>query len=79
MTDLIVGTLAIVGAVLVLVAGVGVLRFPDLYARMHAATKATTVAILPMPKMSSGITKVGMMIIDNSVRRSRNESFSSFR
>lgn len=48
MTDLIVGTLAIVGAVLVLVAGVGVLRFPDLYARMHAATKATTVAILPI-------------------------------
>jgi len=45
MTDVIVGTLAIAGALLVLLAGVGVLRFPDLYARMHAATKATTVGI----------------------------------
>lgn len=45
MTDAIVGILAIAGAALFLLAGVGVLRFPDLYARMHAATKATTVGI----------------------------------
>jgi multicomponent Na+:H+ antiporter subunit G len=36
---------ALVGAAFVLLAGVGVLRFPDLYARMHAATKASTVGI----------------------------------
>ena len=42
MTDLIVGTLALVGATLVLLAGVGVIRFGDLYQRMHAATKAST-------------------------------------
>ena len=45
MADVIVGSLAIAGALFVLLAGVGVLRFPDLYARMHAATKATTVGI----------------------------------
>ena len=45
MADTTIGMLAIVGARLVLLAGVGVLRFPDLYARMHAATKASTVGI----------------------------------
>lgn len=45
MRDVIVGILAIGGAVFVLLAGVGVVRFPDLYTRMHAATKATTVGI----------------------------------
>ena len=37
--------LALLGALLVLLAGVGVVRFPDLYARMHAATKASTLGI----------------------------------
>lgn len=45
MTDTLAGILAIVGATLILLAGIGVVRFPDLYARMHAATKATTVGI----------------------------------
>jgi multicomponent Na+:H+ antiporter subunit G len=45
MTNAIVGVLAIAGALLILLAGIGVLRFPDLYARMHAATKATTIGI----------------------------------
>ncbi|GIU83389.1 MAG: Na+/H+ antiporter subunit G [Acidimicrobiales bacterium] len=36
----------IAGGSLVLLAGVGVLRFGDLYARMHSATKATTVGFL---------------------------------
>jgi multicomponent Na+:H+ antiporter subunit G len=43
--DVLVGGLAIVGSALVLLAGVGVLRFPDLYSRMHAATKASTLGI----------------------------------
>ena len=37
--------LALVGAAFVLLAGVGILRFQDVYARMHAATKATTLGI----------------------------------
>ena len=45
MADVIVGILAITGAVFVFLAGLGVVRFGDLYARMHAATKATTVGI----------------------------------
>lgn len=45
MSDVIVGIVALVGSVLVVLAGVGVLRFPDLYARMHATTKATTVGL----------------------------------
>lgn len=45
MTDIVVGVLAIAGALLFLLAGVGVVRLPDLYARMHAATKAPTMGI----------------------------------
>jgi multicomponent Na+:H+ antiporter subunit G len=45
-TDVVVGVLAIGGAAFVLLAGIGVVRLPDLYARMHAATKATTLGIL---------------------------------
>ncbi|MFP5318163.1 MAG: monovalent cation/H(+) antiporter subunit G [Acidimicrobiia bacterium] len=37
--------LILVGAMFVLLAGLGVLRFPDVYARMHAATKASTLGI----------------------------------
>ena len=45
MTDTSVGVLSVAGAVFVLLAGVGTLRFPDVYARMHAATKASTLGI----------------------------------
>jgi multicomponent Na+:H+ antiporter subunit G len=45
MGDVIVGVLAIIGATFILLAGIGVVRFPDLYARMHAATKASTIGI----------------------------------
>jgi multicomponent Na+:H+ antiporter subunit G len=43
--EVLVGVLALTGSVLVLLAAVGVLRFPDLYSRMHAATKASTLGI----------------------------------
>lgn len=39
------GVLAVIGASFVLLAGIGALRFPDVYARMHAATKASTLGI----------------------------------
>ena len=45
MADIAIGVLAITGSLLVLLAGVGVVRFPDVYARMHAATKAATLGI----------------------------------
>ena len=34
------------GAVLILLAGIGVVRFDDALARMHALTKATTLGLL---------------------------------
>lgn len=39
------GILAVFGATLVLLAAVGVLRMPDLFTRMQAATKATTLGL----------------------------------
>lgn len=36
----------LVGAVLTLLAGIGVVRFDDVFARMHALTKATTLGFL---------------------------------
>lgn len=38
-----VAALLIVGAIFSLFAAIGILRFPDLYTRMHAASKAGTV------------------------------------
>ncbi len=42
MSDLIACGLLLIGAFFMLVASVGLLRLPDVYCRMHAATKATT-------------------------------------
>ncbi len=41
--DLICGVLAMLGTGLAFAAGVGMVRFPDVYSRMHAATKAGTL------------------------------------
>ena len=38
--------LLLAGAVLILLAGVGVVRFDDVLARMHALTKASTLGVL---------------------------------
>jgi multicomponent Na+:H+ antiporter subunit G len=45
-TDVLAGTCLLSGAVLSLAAGVGLLRFPDLLARMHAATKPQVLGLL---------------------------------
>ena len=62
MSEVIFEALALLGAVLVLLAGIGVVRFPDLYARMHAATKASTlgiglIAVAAAAGIGSGHTK----------------------
>jgi multicomponent Na+:H+ antiporter subunit G len=44
--DVIAGALLICGALLATVAAIGIVRFPDLLSRMHAATKPQTVGIL---------------------------------
>ncbi len=43
--DLVGGVCLIAGSLLLLVAGIGVVRFHDIYARMHAAAKAPTLGI----------------------------------
>jgi multicomponent Na+:H+ antiporter subunit G len=46
MTDVLALIVAIAGALFVLVAGVGLLRMPDLFTRMHGASKAATLGNL---------------------------------
>lgn len=40
------GVLTVVGSLFVLLAGIGVVRLPDLYTRMHAATKAPALGVV---------------------------------
>jgi len=44
--DVVAGTLFVGGALLALVAGLGILRFPDLLSRMHAATKPQVLGLM---------------------------------
>ena len=43
MIDLVAGLFILIGAVFSLVAGIGLFRLPDIFVRMHAATKAGTL------------------------------------
>jgi multicomponent Na+:H+ antiporter subunit G len=44
--DLLGGIALVLGACFVLLAGIGAVRFPDTYARMHAAAKAPALGVL---------------------------------
>jgi multicomponent Na+:H+ antiporter subunit G len=44
-SELVVTTLLVLGTVVMLLASTGLLRFGDVYLRMHAATKASTLGI----------------------------------
>jgi multicomponent Na+:H+ antiporter subunit G len=44
--DIVGGTLLVAGAVFMFLAGIGVIRFEDLYARMHSASKGPTLGLL---------------------------------
>ena len=44
--DVVAGTMILVGVGLSVVAGVGLHRFPDVFARMHAATKPATLGLV---------------------------------
>jgi multicomponent Na+:H+ antiporter subunit G len=43
MTEIVTGVMLLVGSSFMLVAGIGILRMPDLMIRMHASTKAGTL------------------------------------
>lgn len=46
MIDILAGALLICGSLLATVAAIGIVRFPDVLSRMHAATKPQTVGLL---------------------------------
>ncbi len=46
LVDVMAATLILVGVVLGVVAGLGLHRFPDVFARMHAATKPATLGLV---------------------------------
>lgn len=43
MTEIIAGILIVIGGLFTLAAGLGILRLPDVYIRMHASTKVGTL------------------------------------
>jgi multicomponent Na+:H+ antiporter subunit G len=59
--DIAAATCFVVGALLSLAAGIGVLRFPDLLARMHAGTKPQVLGVL------LGLTGYGLRVRSWSV------------
>jgi multicomponent Na+:H+ antiporter subunit G len=46
MGDTLAGILLLAGAVLAVIGGIGVHKFPDAFTRLHAASKATTLGLL---------------------------------
>ena len=56
--DLLVAVLLLIGAAFAVVAAVGLIRLPDLYTRMHAASKAGT--------LGSGVLLVALAIHDGT-------------
>ncbi len=46
MKDLIISVFIVLGALLFLIAALGLIRFKDLYSRLHAISKATSLGIL---------------------------------
>ncbi|ASB50234.1 cation:proton antiporter [Alkalitalea saponilacus] len=48
MIEIIIGILVLIAATVILVSSVGILRFNNLYARMHVVTKVSSFALLLM-------------------------------
>jgi multicomponent Na+:H+ antiporter subunit G len=48
MVELILSVLVLLGSFFILIASVGLVRFSDLYGRLHASTKATSFGIVLM-------------------------------
>jgi multicomponent Na+:H+ antiporter subunit G len=48
MVKIIISILILLGSFFILVAAIGILRFKDLYGRLHATTKATSFGLLLM-------------------------------
>ncbi len=48
MREIIVASLLIIGSLFILIAAIGIVRLPDLFTRMHAATKGTSFGVVLM-------------------------------
>lgn len=62
MADILIATLMLIGGFFMLVAAIGVLRFADLFQRLHASSKAATLGvacILLAAALHSGALGVG--------------------
>lgn len=46
MNEIIIGIFIMIGSFFILVAAIGILRFNDIFSRLHATTKATSFGIL---------------------------------
>ena len=58
MNEIVVSVLLVLGSFFMFLAGLGTFRFPDLYSRMHAATKASSFGI--------GLMLAGFILYDFS-------------
>ena len=56
--DILVAALVLVGAAFALIAAIGLVRLPDLYTRMHAASKAGT--------LGSGVLLIALAVHDGT-------------
>ncbi len=57
--DAIGGTLMVAGAALSLLAAIGLHRFPDVFARMHAATKPATLGLVLLVAGAAAVVEQG--------------------
>ncbi|AOM82554.1 monovalent cation/H(+) antiporter subunit G [Salisediminibacterium beveridgei] len=46
MTEIVISIFLLVGASLSLLGAIGIVRFPDVYGRLHAATKSATLGVI---------------------------------
>ena len=51
--DIIAGVAVVIGAALIALGAIGLVRFPDVFTRMHSATKAATVGVIAMTLAAS--------------------------
>ncbi len=68
LTDVLSAVLLLSGVALALIAGLGLVRFPDVFSRMHAATKPTTLGVLLVTvgaslQVDSGDARVKLLLV----------------
>lgn len=77
MTRHLVGEIGLLaGSLLILVAGIGVLRFPDVFTRMHALSKASTagvaLALIGTAVAAAGVNEVMSLLFATALQAATN-------